>query len=191
MKAEVKPHDDVAKATKLFFGEINKAMAAITAALNARNSDYVLRLEREAREAREAESRRKADEAVAERERAEAAAAKAATAQSPAMRERYLKVAGAAGHTADSLEDRSRQALMESAAPAKVLIQEGGEGKSAIRTNWLFEITDLSKVPLETLRPFIARNVIETAIRKVVTRDKAETKLAGVRVYPDRKAVVT
>lgn len=59
---------------------------------------------------------------------------------------------------------------------------------STLRTSWEFEVVDWDAVPLDVLRPYIARADIEKAIRAFVRAGHRELK--GVRVFETQTAMV-
>ena len=74
------------------------------------------------------------------------------------------------------------------AAPAAKTITESGVTSKADLV-WTFEVTNYQKVALDTLRPYIKREVIEAAIKQSVKMGARGTELGdGVRIYEDVKA---
>ena len=79
----------------------------------------------------------------------------------------------------------SLEAAGTRAVDAKVRTESG---LVSSRQGWKFSVDDLSQVPLETLRPYLAADAIDKAIGKYVGIHKGAGKLAGVRIYQDTKA---
>lgn len=110
-----------------------------------------------------------------------------------------LKAENSTGATAARAEGRAE--VLASQAEAKetaagqgaasaVRTKVGGGGVATARTKWAFAIDDYAALiaPMGPLGPFIKREAIEAAVRSVVNIQKGDTRLSGVRVYPDTKA---
>lgn len=159
------------------------------------------RREEEARIAREEADRLRAEaerlrqeaESAAQREREEAALAEA-------FDERPAPIAAPSLAPVKAAEDAALDAAYEArmaekaveAKPADLTRNrsESGKAASTLVESWLFEITDINAIPLDTLRVFIPRADIEKAVRRYVAIHKADKPLAGVRIYPEEKARV-
>lgn len=60
---------------------------------------------------------------------------------------------------------------------------------TSLRETWDFEITDIKAIPLASLRPFLARDALEKAIRGYVKAYQDGKPLKGVRVFKNTSAV--
>ncbi len=174
------------KAVDSFFIPIRDALDRYADICRVRNKAYLIKLDEEEkakRRAEEAEARRLAGEHQA---RAAAAAAMAARAKDAEIAARYTKAAATATKAAEELNDaagRSAEAILTQ--PATRLHTEAGV--SSLRKVWTFEAPDLSKVPLEQLRPYLKDETITQAIRMAVA-DGVRT-LEGVRIFEDSALV--
>lgn len=131
-----------------------------------------------------AERRKKEEEAkkLREKEDAERAKAETLTGAAAARAEGRAEVLAGQAEAAES-------AAGQRAADA-VRTKVGGGGVATATTKWAFAIDDYSALiaPMGPLGPFINRDAIETAIRSIVRIQKGDTRLPGVRVFPDTKA---
>jgi hypothetical protein len=59
---------------------------------------------------------------------------------------------------------------------------------STTRTDWKFEIVDVSKIDLNAIRMFIDPKAIAVAVGKIVKTQKGATKIEGVRVFEEETA---
>lgn len=75
------------------------------------------------------------------------------------------------------------------AKPAELARTRGDYGSvSTLRTSWDFEIDDRSKIPLDALRPYLAADAVDKAVRAFVRAGGRD--LAGVRIFENRTAMV-
>lgn len=134
--------------------------------------------------------KKKADDARIEEERKQRAIAAAAA--------KAAEEAAAAGRVEDAMADvefaHEAAAKAEEIAAAPIAEPEPVKtaGGTTIGTNvkWMFEITDLSKIDLEALRPFIKPEALEAAIRAFVRINKGGRQIAGVRIFEDDTAQI-
>lgn len=63
---------------------------------------------------------------------------------------------------------------------------------ASINTNakWTFEITDLAKLDLEAIRPFLRTPAIEQALRDFIRINKNARQITGVRIFEDDTAKI-
>lgn len=149
------------------------------AAAAARVEAERLRREQEEAERRARETARKAAEAQALEDRlarraVEAAAAQAAAAQRAAAdAEAHAMAARAAAevHPADLARTRSDVGTL-----------------STLQTVWTFEVEDYDIIPLDQLRAYIPREIIDKALRQAVKI--GVRKLPGVRFFETSKAMI-
>lgn len=142
-----------------------------------RKAEEAARKERERLEAIARETERKAREkADAERKAADAAAAGGRAAEA-------AKLMAKAQATEERAAAKAEEAAQQAAMVVAPIIQREAPKVSGISTRevWLFEVTDPVAVPREYLM------VDESKIRKVVGALKADTVIAGVRVYSDKR----
>lgn len=92
----------------------------------------------------------------------------------------------AAGEVA-AIETQIATAPVQSAADLTRTRTEDGI-MSTTRTEWKFEIEDVSKIDLNAIRTFIDPKAIAVAVGKIVKIQKGATKIAGVRVFEDETA---
>jgi hypothetical protein len=178
-EAEKRPHLEAGREIDGYFKAMVERVDRIAAVLQKRADDYQRARAEEARRAREAEARRIREEEERQRRIAEEEAAR----NRPVAAEKHQAKAEQAADRAAEVE-ASAQA---SAADLTRVRSETGTVASA-RTSWNFEITDYSAVPLEKLRPYLARADVEKAIRSFVRVNKGAEQLAGIRIFEDIKA---
>ena len=89
---------------------------------------------------------------------------------------------------AEEAEENARRA--EAAARAKsadlTRVRSASGAVATTRTSWAFDITDLDAIPLDKIRPYLARDAIEKALRTAVRFGARD--IAGVRIFQDDKA---
>jgi len=162
-----------------YFKTISDPLAGLKRKLQGLLDDYLTKKAAEERRHREAEART----AEAERQRKEAEALAAVQAQPTAVAEAKIDDA----IQAQTKADETAQAA--TARPSELVRVRGDFGALAsLRTTWEAEIEDPDKIPLDTLRPYIARDALEKAIRGFVKVGGRE--LAGVRIFQKSSAVV-
>ena len=89
------------------------------------------------------------------------------------------------------LRAEAQQATDEArhASAADLVRTHTGMGVVAtLKTSWAFEITDRTKIDLESLRPYLPLDAIEKAVRAYVRAGGRE--LAGCRIFQDKKAMI-
>lgn len=101
--------------------------------------------------------------------------------------------AAAAGRVEDAMADV--QFASDAAAKADEIAAKPAAEPEPFRTasgtsinsnmKWTFEITDLAKLDLEALRPFIKPDALEAAIRAFVRINKGGRQIAGVHIFED------
>lgn len=173
------PHLTAQRETNAFFAVSTERLKRIADKLSARATDYQLEVEAERRRKAEDQARKLREE----EDRARNAAQVAHEAGKAAAVSRHEDKADLAAERAARLE---REA---GASAADLTRTRSGSGTLATtRTAWAFEITDISKVPLEMLRPHLPRTDIEKAIRAFVRVNQDGVQLAGVRIFQDTRA---
>lgn len=168
-KAEKEPVFHAGKAIDAFFKDLMGMLSAAAKPVQAAADDYARRKaaeERELRRRQEEEARRRAE---AERQKAENARSAEAAAKAAARAEAFEAEADGAGQ--------------QKSGPVR-----GGGVTASSRATWDFEIVDYSTVDLEAIRPFLARDAVEKAIRAKVRIDKGSTNIRGVRVFEGARA---
>jgi hypothetical protein len=142
------------------------------------------------RKAREEMARRERERAEAERRKVAEELAKADAARRAQSAMKHVEKAAthqAAATVAQHLADQAEAAAQ--AKPSDLARTKTASGNVAtLKTEWTHEITDLSKIPLETLRPYIAKDVLDRAIRQFIKAGGRE--LEGVRIYETSKAAI-
>ena len=124
----------------------------------------------------DAERRRREDEEARAREEAERLAAQAKDA--PTL-DKAIEAETVARDAAKAAE----------AKPADMARTRGDLGSvSTLRTVWDFEVADYAAIPLDLIRPYLARADIDKAIRGAVRSGLRELK--GVRIFENSTAVV-
>jgi hypothetical protein len=115
-----------------------------------------------------------------------------------AEKQRLAEEAMAAGRTEDAMADLADAAkasdVADDIAQAPPIEPEPVRTATGVTitpaTKWTFEITDLAKVDLEALRPFIKPDAIEAAIRAFVRINKGGRQITGVRIFEDDTAKI-
>jgi len=178
-KKEKQPFDDAGKEVQAFFNPLKERIERIASTLEARATAYQRKVADEARRRAEEEARMAREEADRQREIARKA-------------EEANRAKTAAKHEdrAEEAEQRAFEAETAAQASAADLTRvRGTSGTLATsRTEWAFEVEDYNKIPLETLRPYLARTDVEKAIRSFVRVNKNLSPLAGVRIFEDVRA---
>jgi hypothetical protein len=138
----------------------------------------------EAERRRREEAERKAREgALAARKEAEARAAQV-------QHEADLAAAIEAERAAEQAEAEAAAAAAAAAARPAELHHDRGDlgGRSALRTDWVGEVVDRDELDLEALRPHLALDALEKAVRAFVRAGGRE--LSGARIYQTSRSVV-
>ena len=188
--AEKAPFLASERAVDGFFMALNRRLGDVVDDLNACLTKYlnVLREQERARqEAAAAEARRQArlaqEEAQAAQEKAQAE--ERASARRRAAEEASRKEQEADRHTVAAMA--AEQAAQ--AKPAEVVRGRSDSGKlSTLRTTWVGEILDLDELDVERLKPFIAKQHLEQALRAYVRAGHRE--LRGAAIYETSSAQV-
>lgn len=176
---EGRPHLEAKREIDAFFKGHMERLDRVAATLQKRADQYQAAKAAEARRVAEDKARREREEADRQRRIAEEEAAR----NRPTAALKHADKAEVA-------EERAAEAEAAAAASNADLTRvrsETGTVASA-RTGWDFEITDYAAVPLEALRPYLARAEVEKAIRQHVRINKNAVPLAGVRVFESVKA---
>lgn len=141
------------------------------------------------RQKAEEERRRREEEARLQREEAERLAAEAARREQEAKDATTLEEAIAAEEAAKNAQADRLKAEQAAGAKAADLSRTRGDygAVSSLRTFWDFEVEDIHKVSLETLRPHLPIAAVEQAIRSYVKAGGRE--LDGVRIFENTQTV--
>lgn len=134
-----------------------------------------LKAQREAEEQRAREAREAAAAARADQQQAEAAAKAAKAEQAEAARHETAALGQAV--RAEKRADRLDGAASASDADLSRTRGELGTVGSLAR-RWVFRVTNYDAIPMDVLRPFLAREAIDAAIHKLMMTGRRE--LAGV-----------
>lgn len=154
--------------------KLEKTQLILGRRINAWN-DAVLVAEQRRRDAEAAETRRIANEAALKAERARKAEIKEAAEVKAAVTERQ----------ADEAEEAAQ------ATPAN-MVRERFEGGPVVTMKVIkyAEITDISKIPLEVLRPYLKPSAIEVAVNAWARATEFNSTLPGVKVGERNESVV-
>lgn len=162
-----------------FFQPITDSLAKARDTLKGRVEIYLRKKAAEEQRRRDEEARR----AEEERKRAEAEALKAAAEQPTEVAETKIDEAIAAQQAA------AQATAATEAKPAELSRTRGEFGSvSSLRTVWVGEIEDKAKLDLDALRPYLATDAIEKALRAFVRAGGRELK--GARIYQQDSAVI-
>lgn len=168
---------DAQRIVNSFFNEQKETLSGFMAELEARQKVYLdKKADRE--RARQEEIARQAQ---AESDRLAEAARKAAAESKPVEAEVAAQASQRAEATAVEAQELSQ------AKPAELARTRTPTGTATLGQDWKFEITDLAKIDLEALRPYLPRGDLEKAIRAFVKVNKGDKPLAGVRVFATTK----
>lgn len=178
-KVEKEPFLQGGRDVDAFFGTLTDRVKRIADTLQARADEYARAKAAEERRKREEEARRLAAEEQRQREIAEREAERNRPTASAKHEDRANYAQERAAAAAAGAEARAAELTRTRSAAGTV---------ASARTSWDFEITDIGKVPLDTLRPFIKREHIEQAIRSFVRINKDAVPLEGVRIFENVKA---
>lgn len=149
-----------------FGGVLTEPLRSLLERVQARVTTYLRAKEVAERKAREAEARRLADEA------------------------QKLGKTGDTGTAREVLaESRAARIEAQTAKPADLVRTHTAMGGTAtLKAPWVHEIVDRAKLDLETLRPHLATDALDKAVRAFIRAGGRE--LAGARIYQDRKASI-
>lgn len=180
--AEKEPHLKAGREVDGFFKAFSERLNRMKTILENRVGDYLREKARREREERLEQARREREEA--ERRAREAAEAEAAA--RPVEADRRLDQAAEAENRAVMTE---RSAAKPAADLARTRSDTGGS-LSTLATVYEFEIVDVEKIDLEAIRPFIAKDSLEKAVRAFVKVHKDSRTIRGVRIWKDEKTVI-
>ena len=175
-----KPYLDGGRAVDAFFKSVTEELEKAKKTVNGRLTGYLQEQERIVRQKAEEEARAAWQAEEAARKEAEAAAAAATSEEDKAEAERKRQEADA---KADEAHRSATAAVTASAGP----VHGNYGGSSSLRTVWKGEITDITAIPLERLRQYLAPDAIDKAIRGFI-RDGGR-ELPGVRIFEETTAV--
>lgn len=170
---------------------VDGVFKSITEPLYAAKQKIEARLTLWQRKVAEAERRRREEIERKAREEADRAAKASAEAQRAAIQ------AKATIDEAVTAEARARQAEADAtvaqraaeAKPAELSLTRGDYGATAsLRANWTGEMIDRAALDLETLRPHIAEEALNKAIRSFVRA--GGRSLSGARIFEHQHSVV-
>lgn len=187
-EAEKNPFWIAGQAVDGFFAPLKTRLEETAADLNQRVKVYLdgiaeaerQRQRRIAEEARREEDRLRAEQRQRE-EAAEAAKRRDHKATHEAAASDKAREADRAGATAAFAETTA------AAKPAALARTRSTAGAlSTLQTVWLHTVTDWDAIPLDKLRPYIKRELIDAAIKKLIASGVRE--LPGVTIYEDTKA---
>lgn len=177
--AQKEPYLQGGRDVDAFFKVLTERLDRIATALQDRATVYQREKAAEERRKREEEARRLREEEERQREIARKA-------------EEANRNKTAAKHEDKAEEIATRAAEVEAAAQASAAdltrVRSMSGTVATARTEWSFEITDFNEIPLEILRPYLARADVEKAIRTFVRVNKNSLVLPGVRIFEDVKA---
>jgi hypothetical protein len=188
-KEEKEPHLARGRAVDEFFGDIKGRLDKAIDVLLGRIRVYL---------DAKAEAERIAREKTAEAERKRAQEAQTKAAIEAAKAENAKQLAKAMKHTANAqqlqaqanvaAQQAARAEAAAQAKPADLARTRTSAGTSTLRSEWMFEITNIGEIDLEVLRPYLARTEIEKAIRLYIRAGGRELK--GARIFESTSAVV-
>lgn len=178
-ETEKEPYLTGGKEVDAFFSIFKERLKRIGDVFNAIADDHARAVAAEARRKAEEEARI----ARAEAERQAEIARRAEEANRPKTADKHDARAAEAEH-------RAEQAEAVASAPAADLVRNRLDTSvlSTARTEWAFEITDYSAIPLDVLRPYLKREHVEQALRAFVKINRDATPVKGVRIFADTRA---
>jgi hypothetical protein len=178
-KAEKQPYLDAGRAVDGFFSALIGKVDAAKSSLLKRSTAYLQKKEAIERAAREAEAKKAADEQAA-------AMAAAERAQDQGDTDTALEMLA----EASAAETTAAVAAAEARAKPADLVRTHGTGGSVstLKKEWTFTVEDRSKIPLEQIRPYLAADAVDKAIKAFIKAGNRE--LAGVRIFEQPKAMV-
>jgi len=177
--SEKEPYLQGGRDVDAFFKVLTERLDRITKALESRATEYQREKAAEERRRREEEARRLREEEERQREIARRA--------EDANRS---KMAAKHEDKAEELATQAAEAEVAAQASAADLtrVRSMNGTVATARTEWAFDITDFNAIPLDVLRPYLARADVEKAIRTFVRVNKNSVPLNGVRIFEDVKA---
>lgn len=189
-EAEKLPHLTRGRAVDAYFNQIKQDVTGIATKLNKVVTAFLEAQERARREEARREAERAEREAAEQRKReAEERQRAEDKRRREAAREQADREAEEARFQAQRAEREAEEAAAEAKAKASTLVSTKTDyGTSTLRTDWDFTIDNIEAIPLDVLRPFIAPQDIEKAVRRYVKAGHRE--LPGVRIYEVKKAAL-
>lgn len=174
------PYLQAGRDVDTFFASLGDRLKRMKDVMTKRADDYVRRKRDEERRAREEEARKLREEEARQRE----IAARAAEANRPTA-------AAKAEDKAETFAARADQTESANVSAADLTrVRTAGGATASARTEWTFEITDWNAIPLDMLRPYMARPEVEKAIRSLIRIQKNAVTIPGVRIFEDVKASI-
>lgn len=169
---------------------VNAVYSRITTPLEQAKNTVLSRLTVYQRAKAAAERRRRDEEAARQREEAERLRKAAEEAEAAAKEEADLRDAIAVDASAQQAEaDAAAATRAATAKPADLHRARGDFGAvGSLRTAWTGDITDRETLDLEALRPHIALDALEKAVRAYVRAGGRD--LRGANIYQDTRTVV-
>lgn len=176
-KTEVKPHLEAQREINGFMNAYSERLEALAKRLEDRATDFQRAKAAEERRRLEDEARRAREEQDRQRDIAEA----------EAQRNRLNSAAKHEDKAEEAAENAARAEVAAQASAAELTRVRSSTGTIATsKQSWDFAIDKIENVDLEKLRPYLARDVLEKAIRAFVRMGGRE--LAGVRIFQDTRA---
>lgn len=172
-----------ARAIDGFFTPLRDRLSKARLVLKVRIEEYLRNKAAEEQRRRDEAARIAAEEA----KRKEAAALQSIENDIAAIAETKIDEAAEAQTAA------AQSAVFASAKPAEMARTRGELGSVAtLSTSWAFEITDLTRIPLERLRPYLDQGAIEKALRGyMATLPRPITvEMPGVRFFEKSSASI-
>ncbi len=144
--------------------------------------------ERRRRQEEAAAAQREAERLRAEQHKREEAAAEATRRDRKLAHEAKAATAGFAADNAEAAANaKQAEADVKPAALARTRTEDRGT-LSTLKSEWQNTIEDYEAIPLDKLRPYIKREIVEAAIKRFVAMGGRE--LAGVHIFEGTKAVI-
>lgn len=169
---------DAQRIVNSFFNERKDTLAGFMAELEARQKVYLDKKADKERARQEEISRL----AKVESDRLAEQARLAAADNKPVEAEVAAQASQRAEATAVEAQEQAQS------KPADLARTRTTSGTATLAVEWKFEITELPKIDLEALRPYLPRADLEKAIRAFVKVNKGDRPLVGVRIYSTTKA---
>lgn len=156
-------------------------------------ADNELRAKAEEARKREAEATKAVKAAAAKVSKTAGVSAAAAKrrilAALPAPVARKIEAAGAAAHDVTTAERRVDHIAQRQAGPAAAMARtRSTQAVSTLQEEWTFTITDIRKIPLEELRPYLNTEAIEKAITGFMKTGRRQLK--GVKFFKKPRAQI-
>lgn len=188
---EKKYYDDMASVVHGFFRTRIEPLENAVSKVKRLLLDYKIKLDTIATKAREDQRKKDEAAALATKQEADRLAAQAATLEQAGMKDAAEKAFAQA-------EEVEKQAIQQQAAatvplaPAKTVLRGSVGGSASSAGSWKVRITDIEKLDILALAPFIDREALEKAARawmklktKPLKADDKAPELRGLEVYRD------